>query len=215
MSNSNTAAHAVRIAACTSATALLLLAGCASTRLDAEWIDPQFKGRSLRGTKVFVVCVTPEAAIKLNCEQQMALQVTAAGATPIRPEATAAAPANQAQAAEQSLAAARAAGAESVMSSAIAPDATVVNPGPSVGFGVSSFRGGGGVGMGTSMGMSAPVGSRQVMTGYAANTTLTDVASGRLMWTARASTPPSRDLNQQIATLARDLVGGAQKAGFF
>jgi hypothetical protein len=35
------------------------------------------------------------------------------------------------------------------------------------------------------------------------------------MWTARASTPPSRDLNQQIATLARDLVGGAQKAGFF
>ena len=204
-----------RVAACALAAGLLLLAGCASTRLDAEWIDPQFKGRPLRGTKVFVVCQTPEAAIRLTCEQQMALQVTAAGATPIRPEATAAMPTNPVQATEQNLAAARAAGAETVLNSAIAPDATVANSGPSVGFGVSTFRGGGGVGMGTSMGMSAPVGNRQVMTGYAANTTLTDVATGRLMWTARASTPPSRDLNQQIATLARDLVGGAQKAGFF
>lgn len=216
MFNSNAAANAERIATCTLAAALLLLAGCASNRLDAEWIDPQFKGRSLRGTKVFVVCETPETAIRLNCEQQMALQVTAVGATPVRPEATGATPGNQPQGSEQDLAAARSAGAETVLSSAIAPDATVVNPGPSVGFGVGGFRmGGGGGGVGTSIGMSAPVGSGQVMTGYAANSTLTDVASGRLMWTARASAPPSRDLNDQLARLARDVVGGAQNAGFF
>jgi len=216
MFNSYAPVKARRIATCTLAAALLLLAGCASNRLDAEWIDPQFKGRSLRGTKIFVVCETPETAIRLNCEQQMAAQVTAAGGTPVRPEPTTATPANQPQGAEQNLAAARSAGAEAVLNSAIAPDATVVNPGPSVGFGVSGFRmGGGGGGMGTSVGMSAPVGSRQVMTGYSANSTLIDVASGRLMWTARASAPPSRDLNDQLARLARDVVGGAQKAGFF
>ena len=215
MFNSNAAAKA-RIAACALAPALLLLAGCASTKLAAEWTDPQFQGRSLRGTKVFVVCETPEPAIKLNCEQQMALEVTAVGATPVKPEPTDAAPASQPQAAEQYLSAARSAGAETVLNSAIAPDATVVNPGPSVGFGIGGFRmGGGGGGVGTSVGMSAPVGSGQVMTGYAANSTLTDVASGRLMWTAKATTPPSKDVNEQMAKLAKAVADGAQKAGFF
>ena len=216
MLSSNAAAKTQGTATFTLTAALLLLAGCASNRLDAEWTDPQFKGRSLRGTKVFVVCETPEPAIRLNCEQQMAAQVTAAGATPVRPDAADAAQASQPQAAEQNLAAARSAGAETVLSSAIAPDATVVNPGPSVGFGIGGFRmGGGGGGVGTSVGMSAPVGSGQTMTGYAANSTLTDVASGRLMWTARASAPPSRDLNDQLQRLARNVVGGAQSAGFF
>lgn len=216
MFSSNAAAKPQAIATCTLAAALLLLTGCASNRLDAEWTDPQFKGRSLRGTKVFVVCETPEPAIRLNCEQQMAAQVTAAGATPIRPDATDAAQASEPQATEQNLAAARSAGAETVLSSAVAPDATVVNPGPSVGFGIGGFRmGGGGGGVGTSVGMSAPVGSGQVTTGYAANSTLTDVATGRLMWTAKATTRPSQDLNQQMAKLAKAVAEGAQKAGFF
>src|SRR5262249_55475062 len=107
MFSSNAAAKAHGIATCALAAALFLLGGCASNRLDAEWTDPQFKGRSLRGTKVFVVCETPEPAIRLNCEQQMAAQVTAAGATPIKPDATDAAQASQPQAAEQNLAAAR------------------------------------------------------------------------------------------------------------
>jgi len=63
--------------------------------------------------------------------------------------------------------------------------------------------------------MSAPVGAGQVMTGYAANSTLTDVATGSLMWTAKATTPPSKDVNEQMAKLAKAVAEGAQKAGFF
>jgi hypothetical protein len=216
MFNSNAAAKVERIAACALAAALTLLAGCASSKLAAEWTDPQFKGRSLRGTKVFVVCEAAEPAIKLNCEQQMASEMTAVGATPVRPEPTDATLQKQPQGAEQYLAAARAAGAGTVLNSAIAPDATVVNPGPSIGFGFGGFRtGGGGGGVGTSVGMSAPVGSGQVMTGYAANSTLTDVATGLLMWTAKATSPPSKDVNEQMAKLAKAVADGAQKAGFF
>jgi hypothetical protein len=63
--------------------------------------------------------------------------------------------------------------------------------------------------------MSVPVGAGQVSTGYAANTTLTDVASGRLMWTAKATTPPSNDINMQVADLTKAVLEGAKKEGFF
>ena len=54
-----------------------------------------------------------------------------------------------------------------------------------------------------------------VQTGYSANGALTDVAAGRLMWSAKATTPPSSDVNQQIATLARVVMDAARKAGMF
>lgn len=36
--------------------AALFAAGCAATRVDAEWTDPAFAGKSLRGAKVPEVC---------------------------------------------------------------------------------------------------------------------------------------------------------------
>ena len=44
---------------------------------------------------------------------------------------------------------------------------------------------------------------------------ITDVASGRLMWSARASAPPSADVNAQIADLSRSLLDAAGGAGVF
>ena len=55
----------------------------------------------------------------------------------------------------------------------------------------------------------------QVSTGYAANGMLTDVASGRMMWSARATAPPRSDINGQLDELARAVVGSAQQAGLF
>jgi peptidyl-prolyl cis-trans isomerase SurA len=52
-------------------------------------------------------------------------------------------------------------------------------------------------------------------TGYAANGMLTDVVSGRMMWTAKATTPAQADINAQLAELARAVVGSAQQAGLF
>jgi hypothetical protein len=193
----------------------VFFAGCASTKLDAQWIDPQFKGRSLLATKVFVVCEATDVAIKHVCQDRVAAQVTAVGATPVKgPETDNSTPAPQ-PVADPYLPAAREAGANTILSTAVTPDATIVNPGPSIGFGVGGFGGGGGAYRAGSVGMSVPVGAGQVITGYAANTTLTDVATGRLMWTARATTPPSKDINMQVTDLAKAVLDGAKKEGFF
>ena len=44
---------------------------------------------------------------------------------------------------------------------------------------------------------------------------ITDVASGRLMWSAKASTPPSSDINAQLSSLAKMTMGAAEKSGLF
>jgi hypothetical protein len=197
------------------AASTLSLVGCASTNLAAQWVDPQFKGRSLRDTKVFVVCEAADVSIKRICQDQVAAQMKALGATPVKgPETDNSTPAPQ-PVADPYFPAARDAAATAVLSTAVTPDATVVNPGPSVGFGFGGFGGGGGAYRGAGVGMSVPVGAGQVTTGYAANTTLTDVATGRLMWTAKATTPPSKDVNAQVADLAKAVLDGAKKEGFF
>jgi hypothetical protein len=77
----------------------------------------------------------------------------------------------------------------------------------------------GGFGFGRSsaggVGVSAPIGGGQVSNGYSANGRVTDVASGRLMWTARASAPPSGDVNAQLADLSKTVLDAAGKAGLF
>jgi hypothetical protein len=197
------------------ATGVFLFSGCATTKLDAQWIDPQFKGHSLHGTKVFVVCEATDVAIKHICQDQLAAQVAALGATPVKgPEGDNSAP-NPQPVADPYLSAAREAGAEVVLSTAVAPDAKVVNAGPSIGFGIGGFGGGGGAYRGGSVGVGVPLGGEQVTTGYAANATLTDVKTSKLMWTAKATTPPSKDVNAQVADLTKAVLGAAQKSGFF
>jgi len=197
------------------AASVFLFSGCATTKLDAQWIDPQFKGHSLRGAKVFVVCEAADVAIKHICQDQLAAQVAALGATPVKgPEGDNSAP-NPQPAADPYLSAARDAGAEAVLSTAVAPDAKVVNPGPSIGFGIGGFGGGGGAYRGGGVGVGVPLGAGQVTTGYAANATLTDVRTSKLMWTAKATTPPSKDVNAQVADLTKTVLGAAQKSGFF
>ena len=80
-----------------------------------------------------------------------------------------------------------------------------------MGFG-GGYRSGGGVGIG----MSAPIGGGgPAQTGYGTSAALTDVASGRLMWSARASASPSADVNQQLAQMAAQLMEGARQSGLF
>ena len=60
-----------------------------------------------------------------------------------------------------------------------------------------------------------PIGGGRVTTGYTANTRLTDVQSGRLVWTAKATAPPSGDVNAQIGELSKSVLGAADKTGLF
>lgn len=194
---------------------LLLLAGCASTEVGPQWTDPQFQGRSLRGKTLLVVCEASDPTTKRLCQDQLAAQATAYGATPRIPASE---PANPTPGREQNpqayLPAARSAGAEAVLSAAVVSEPVgTVRSGPSVGIGVGGY-GGGRVGGG--IGISLPIfGSRdRVETALGLNGALTDVASGRLMWSARA-TAPGGEVNKQLDELARSTLEAASKAGFF
>jgi hypothetical protein len=193
----------------------LLSAGCASKAVQGQWTDPQFANHSLRGAKVLVVCESNEAAVKRICEDQMSAALAAVGAIPvIMPgEATASGSTN-----ERAMVAARTAGARAVLLSTVAPEVTEIHPGPSIGFGIGGFGGFGGShsgGVSTGVGVSVPVGKERVDTAYAANMTLTDVDTGHLMWTGKVTASGSQDINQQLASLARNGLEAAQSAGVF
>ena len=194
--------------------AALVAAGCAATKIDTQWSDPQFAGRSLQGKRVLVSCDSGDAALRRACQEQLAAEVTALGASVVAgPEIAHPSPGRQA-AAEHLLPAARSARADAVFAASIIPDSFAVNPGPTVGIGVGGF-GGGRVGWGGGVGVSVPIGEAQRQTGYAASATLTDTASGRLMWSAKASAPATRDAENQAVDLAKAVAKAAREAGLF
>jgi hypothetical protein len=193
----------IRAAAALSTSALLVLSGCATTQLDGQWTDPQVSGTPLRGASVYVACDAQEPLVQQVCQDQMAAQLGTLGASAVI---------GSAAPAEQTMAAARAAGAKAVMNVAVSPDVAVAE-----GSGISFGLGLGGFGRSSfgGVGISAPIGGTRVNRGYVANSTITEVASGRVMWTAKASARPSEDVNGQVSELARVTGEAARKAGLF
>lgn len=195
--------------------AAVALAGCATTKLETEWTDPQAANQhALAGAKVLVVCEATELPVKRTCEDQIAAELTAIGARPVVAMELQNSPGGRQAVVDYYLPAARAAGATAVMSTSVGPSIATTGSGSSVGVGLGGFGGGGGGGVGLGVGLSLPIGGRSAP-GYAANATLTEAAQGRAVWSASASTPGSSDLAGQVNQLARTLVGGAQKAGLF
>jgi hypothetical protein len=198
------------------AAALLVLGGCATSAVNAQWSDPQFAGRSLRNEKVFVVCEATDLTLRRVCAERSAAKLAALGAVPVLAADGSDAGAHVPVDTELLLQAARGAGTAALWRTTITPELTVASPGPSIGIGIGGFGGGYRSGGGVGFGVSAPLGGPgTVETGYSANASLTDVASGRLMWSARATAAPSSDVGQQLATLATLLLDSARKAGLF
>jgi len=191
--------------------ALALLVGCASTpQLDAQWTDPSVGTNFLRGARVLVACDAYEVVVRQICQDKLAGEVVARGATPVflapgYPVAT-----DRAIDA-QLLPAAREAGAKAMMVMTVAVAVQDVSQPFQIGIGGFGFGGSGGAGVG----VSAPVGGGRVTSGYSANGRVTDVASGRLVWTAKATSPPSGDVNAQMSDLSKLVMGAADKAGLF
>lgn len=193
----------------------LAAAGCATTRVNVEWTDPEFKGRSLRGAKVLVVCDAPDVAMQRVCQDQLAARLRAAGAEPVV-SANAGLTAGPPPTNDATLVAARGAGAKAIFGATIGPDVTVVSGGPAVSIGVGGWGGsGGGTVIGSGVGIGFPIGGGQASTGYAANMVLTDAATVKLMWSSKVTSPASQNLSAQMGELARVGVEAAQKAGFF
>ena len=137
--------------------------------------------------------------------------LSARGARPVLPAPGTVAAVQPGVADVQYLPAARENGAKAVLSVTVGLSSQAVSPGFSVsiggfGFGRSSAAG---------VGVTAPIGGGDISSGYSANGRVTDVASGRLMWTARASTPPSKDVNAQLAELSKSVLDAAGNAGLF
>ena len=63
--------------------------------------------------------------------------------------------------------------------------------------------------------MAVPIEGRPRRDGVQANLTLTDVATGRLMWASKVTTPASSDIAEQVSKLAQAGREAAQQAGFF
>jgi hypothetical protein len=193
------------------AVAASLSSGCASPTVDAQWRNIELPPSYLRGATVLVSCETPEMVLKRICEDQVMADLSARGASPVLPAPGAVAVTPPGVADMQYLPAARETGAKAVLSVTLGPSSQSVSQGVQIGIGGFGFGGhsAGGIGV------SAPIGGGQVSQGYSANGRVTDVASGRLMWTARASTPPSSNVNEQLADLSKSVLDAAGKAGLF
>jgi len=190
--------------------AVAAFAGCASTQLDAQWRDPQLGAGFLRGARVLVACDTAEVVIRQLCQDRVAADVTARGATPVFPPVdVVVAPDRPVD--SQLLPAARAAGARALLVMTVAPSATDVSPGFSIGIGGFGF----GRSSAAGVGVAAPIGGGRVTTGYSANGRVTDLGSGRLVWTAKATAPPSADIDAQLGELSRSVLAAADKDGLF
>ncbi len=190
---------------------LALLAGCASQPLDAQWSDPQLTANApLKGARVLVVCEGQDEVLRRLCQDNVGAELTRVGVVAVAaPDVGTATSAPGGPAPYVS--AARTANARAVLVTSIGPGQTVARPGFTVGVGLGGFGGG----LGGGVGVSAPLGGTRVATAYTANASLTDVASGRLMWTARASEAPSEQPSAQVTALARKVVEGAGKAGLY
>lgn len=199
------------------ALAAALLAGCASGP-DATWTDPQLASgaaRPLQGARVLVVCEAAETTLQQLCLDRMAEELTARGLTPVR-SAQPPTGAGVGRGAEAYVGEARAAGARALLLTSVTPDtarAAAPHSPFSIGIGGFSIGGRGGAGVGVSVPIGGAAGSSYTP-GYAANGSFTDAASGRLLWSARASSTGS-DLNAGMGTMAKTLMGAAEKAGVF
>jgi hypothetical protein len=207
------ASHPRRLALFAALAAGLGMAGCASTQLDAQWSDPQLAVASLRGAKVLVACEAAEAVVKRICQDRLADEVIAHGGNPVLAAQTTLEPQPlRSPNDEPYLSAARAAGARAVLATTVAPTSASISPGFTVGLGGFGVGSGG---LGGGIGVSAPIGGGQVSSGYSASARITSAETGRLLWTAKASSPPSGDVNGQLAELARTVMTAAGKAGLF
>ena len=206
-------ASSPRHLAIAAALAAIVLAGCAAPpQLAAQWTDPQLGAQSgfLRGGRVLVACDAADVTIRQLCQDRLASEVVARGATPVfvGPDTLIA---TDRAIDGQLLPAARSVGAKALLVLTIAPALTDVSPGFSIGIGGFGFGRSSAVGVG----VAAPIGGGRVTTGYSANGRVTDVGTGRLVWSASASTAPSPDVDAQLGELSKTVLGAAEKSGLF
>jgi hypothetical protein len=191
--------------------AAFVLAGCAEPLVDAQWRSIETPPAYLRGATVLVNCDAGDIVLKHICQDRLSADLASRGVRPVAAPDFPPGTAQPGAADMQYLSVAKQSGAKAIVSMSVGLSSQSVSQGVQVGIGGFGFghNSAGGVGI------SAPIGGGQVNSGYSVNGRVTDVGSGRLMWTARASTPPSSDVNAQLADLSKSVLDAAGRAGLF
>jgi hypothetical protein len=191
--------------------AALFLAACATTQLDAQWTNPEYRGGSFRGASVLVACEAPDLTLQRICEDQVAAQVASLGGVPTR-ASQATATGGPAAGNDPYVATARRIGARVIVRTTVSPGAAVASQaGPTIGIGI----GGGSGSIGGAGGISFPVGGTRVSTAYTSETTLIDPANGVIIWSARATSSTAQDSGGQIAELAKTTGAALKQSALF
>ncbi len=196
-----------------SVSAAVLLSACATTQMDAQWTNPEYQGRNVRGASVLVACEAPDLTVQRICEDQLAAAVSARGAKPTLNSqlSTTGSPAGN----DPYLAAAKRVGARAIVRMTLsAGQAVAVDSGPSIGIGVGGgsggYRGGGTFG---GVGIGFPIGGSRVSQAFGAETALIDPANGATMWSGRASSSTAQNVTGQITELAQTTIEALQGTG--
>ncbi len=212
-SASNCLSRAAPAAGFALAAMVVAVSGCSTARTDLEWSSPDLGARSglLRGSNVLIACEAPDVAIRNVCQDQLAGEVAKRGGKPVFvAEGTRLTTDRSLD--EQLLPSARTGNARAILVVALRPAVSEAS-----GSGLSLGIGGFGFGRNSALGVGVggPVGGTRVETGFAASGRVTDVSTGRLVWTANASAPPSDDLRAQFSDLAVAVLNSAERAGLF
>ncbi|MEO8298054.1 MAG: hypothetical protein ABI574_09650 [Burkholderiales bacterium] len=190
--------------------AAVVLMGCATAGLDAQWRDPQFTG-SFTGSKLLVACGSNDETARRTCEDQMLAQLRSAGANAVLARDLPGTAVASSAEVEAYVPLARSSGAAGLVFTKVGgglnPSA---NHGSSVGFGLGGF-GGGSVGFG--LGVSLPIGGSRPQVAWVGNTSVVDAATGRTVWSATATGGTGDPLTSQLDSVTKRLVEGARKAG--
>jgi hypothetical protein len=187
-----------RFAACNFLGAMLLLAGCAATRIDMQWTNPESAVRKISG-KLLVVGLTQDDTMRRVYEDEMAARLATRGVNAVRSyevvQGAFGSDGNKAI-----VEAARRAGATTVLTSAVVGHehiraVTIDEPVPrwhGAYEGWYSYYW-------PYLYRRAEV---RVIERYMASTSLIDVASGRIDWTARTHTDATSDVDHDIKEFA-------------
>jgi hypothetical protein len=201
MTNLRNAAYA--IALCAVAT------GCATTRMDAQWANPDYAGQTLKGSQVLVACEAAEATLQRICEDQLAAEVTARGGVPTRNSQLRETAIPPPGATDPYVVAARRIGARAIVRTTLQAGPPLASAGPTIGLGV----GGGSGRVGVGGGVALPIGGARVSQAYASETAVIDPANGAVMWSGRATSSTAQDVTGQIGELAATTLQAVQRAG--
>ena len=64
--------HFKPVAGLLAGSALFFITACATTRMDAQWTNPEYQGRSARGGSVLVACEAQDLTLQRICEDKLA-----------------------------------------------------------------------------------------------------------------------------------------------